>query len=224
MPLQPNLISTEQGITQAVVELFPDIWQVAEKISSPDVKARRKALKDLKKTQAARVSPLIAYLLATRILDPDIEFRAQVIEYVASLMVPDPDGRHAEDEVRSQIFSTMSSLDVSGLMALVEAAVWDDNLVPQVSTLVNYVPSAGQMLGEFVADRSLPISNRAMAILLIGQVGYVDAVSELERIQNRIQSRQSGQSSMPFAPAQNKREFDLLPALKQTITILRTIR
>ena len=224
MPLQPNLISTDQGITEAVVALFPGIWQVAERISSPDVKARQKALKELKNTQAARVSPLVAYLLATRILDPDIQFRAQVIEYVASIMEPDPEGRHAEEEVRSQIFTTISSLDVSGLMALLEAAVWDESLVPQVSNLVNYVPSAGAMLREFVADRNLQISVRAMAILLIGQVGYVDALSELERIQNRIKSRQSGQSSMPFAPAQNKREFDLLPALKRTITILRTIR
>lgn len=224
MPLQPNLISSDQGASQAVVELFPGIWQVAEKISAPDVEARRKALKELKQTQAARVSPLIAYLLATRILDPDIEFRAQVVDYVASIMDTDSEGRHAEGEVRSQIFSTLSSLEFSGLMALVEAAVWDEKLVPNVSTLVNYVPSAGEMLREFVADRTLPIPIRSMAILLIGQVGYVEAMSELERIQNRIQSRQSGQSSMPFAPTQNKKEFDLLPALKRTITILRSIR
>jgi hypothetical protein len=79
------------------------------------------------------------------------------------------------------------------------------------------------MLQEFVADRNLELPVRAMAIKLLGQVGYVAALSELERIQNRLQTRQAGQRSMPFAPAQSRNEVELLPALKRSITILRTV-
>jgi hypothetical protein len=138
-------------------------------------------------------------------------------------MRADVEGRHADEKVRAQIISTLSSLDISGLMALVEAVVWDENLVGYVSVLVNYVRKAGEMLQEIVTDRTLEIPVRTKAIFLIGQVGYVAALPELERIQNRIKTRQAGQDSMPFAPVQNKSEFDLLPALKRSIIILRSI-
>jgi hypothetical protein len=221
--MQPRLISSNSGNTQALLELFPGIWQTAEKISSPNVQTRKKALVDLRETQAARVSPLIAYLLATRILDPDISFRTIVIEDVSKLMAVDGEGEYADEEVRSQIIATLSTLDISGLMALLEAAVWDESQVSYVSLLVNYVPKAGEMLQEIVADRSQTIPVRGMAVKLLGQVGYVAALSELERIQNRLKTRQAGQRSMPFAPTQSQNELDLLPALKHSITILRAI-
>jgi len=222
-PMQPRLISSSSGSPQALLELFPGIWQTAEKISSPNVQTRKKALYDLRETQAARVSPLIAYLLATRILDPDISFRSIVIEDVSNLMAVDGEGKYADEEVRSQIIATLSTLDISGLMALVEAVVWDESQMSYVSLLVNYVPKAGEMLQEIVADRAQAIPVRGMAVRLLGHVGYVAALSELERIQNRLKTRQAGQRSMPFAPTQSHNELELLPALKHSITILRAI-
>lgn len=222
-PLQPSLISAETENTQAVLELFPEIWQTAEKLSSPSVRARQKALAELRKTNAARVSPLIAYLLATRILDPEIKFRVRVVEDLAKVMRVDDDGRHAGESVRAQIVTTLSSLDKSGLMALVEAAVFENDQVENVITLVNYVPKAGEMLQEFMADRKSDISIRVMAITLLGQLGYVGALSEIERIQNRLEARQKGQQSMPFAPTQITNELELLPSLKRSMMILRSL-
>lgn len=222
-PLQPSLISVDSGNSQVVLELFPEIWQIAEKISSPNLQTRQKALAELRKTKAARVSPLIAYLLATRILDPEVKFRTSVVEDVSKVMQVDDEGKHAEDAVRTQVVSTLSSLDKSGLMALVEAAVYENSQIENVITLVNYVPNAGEMLREFAADRQLDISIRMMAITLLGQVGYVAALPELERIQNRLQTRQQGQQSMPFAPAQKTSELELLPSLKRSILILRSM-
>ena len=222
-PLQPSLISTDSGNTQALMELFPDLWQTAEKISSPSVKTRQKALSELRKTNAARVSPLIAYLLTTRILDPDIKFRTSVVEDVAKIMRADDEGRHADEAVRSQIVSTLFSMDKPGLKALIESAAWDESQVENVITLVNYVSGAGELLKEFSADRQLNISNRVLAIKLLGEIGYIAALSELERIQNRLQVRKEGQQSMPFAPVHSSGEIELLPALKRSIMLLRSI-
>jgi hypothetical protein len=58
--------------------------------------------------------------------------------------------------------------------------------------------------------------------LMIGRVGYLDAIAALEKIENRLEARLNGQRAMPFASNPRSEESDLLPAIRETIDILRS--
>lgn len=220
-PVQPRLITVDQQTTEVALELFPAVWQAAELLTSPEVAQRHASLDALLQSGAPRISPLIAYLLTTRLDDADIQLRVRVIEALSNLMKPDEYGKYAAEEVRGQLVNALSVLDLSGLIAVCEAGVHHPNLIPHISTLVNYCPGAGRLLLEIATDRKIEQGNRRLAIFLLGRLGYVDAIGELERLRLRIESRQVGQKSMPFAPPAVVDEQDLVPDLIKTISMLR---
>ena len=217
---QPNLITFEDQETKIVLELFPAVWQAAEKLISADPRLRHAGLDDLLVTEAARISPLIAYLLLTRLFDPDQDLRSRIVEALANVMRRDAEGRYANEAVRAQIISGLVEMGDPGLQAMIEAGVDNDAMLGHIAKLINFAPNAGNFLKDLAGDRSQRINIRKLAIYFIGRIGYVDAYSELLRIRNRIESRQFGQKSMPFAPPSSESEELLLPELKKVIATL----
>ncbi len=221
--MQPRLISLEIPESQALLELFPGVWQAAEQLGSQEVKKRHLALDELLRTKAPRISPLIAYLLTTRILDPDLGIRMRIVENLANVMRRDSAGQYAPDSVRSHIISGLSYFGDSGVLALLELGIKDDSLLPHINKLLNFVPNAGDILKKFAGDRSQDIGIRRMAIYFIGKLGYLDAVNELKRIRNRIETKQQGQKRMPFAPPVSEDEEEaLIKEIIKTLSILRS--
>ncbi len=220
-PVQQRLIQVEASTLDALVELFPGVWQAAEKIAAPNIQTRNSALDELLQTDALRVSPLIAYLLITRLDDPELDFRRRVITALSSTLQPDLSGKYALDSVRSQIMTALSSLDVSGVTAILAVGIGREEMVAHIATLLNYCPGAGTLLSEIAAHRSNDLSLRRLAIYMIGRVGFVDVRSNLERLHNRIEVKQSSQKGMPFAPAITDDEKKLLPELKRALALLR---
>lgn len=220
--MQPNLISLELPETQAILELFPGVWMAAEQLGSQDVNQRHQAMDELLRTDAPRVSPLIGYLLSTRLLDPDLRLRMRIVESLANVMRRDSEGKYAVDAVRSHIIAGLSYLGEPGVFALLELAVKDQTLVPHISKLLNFMPRAGDTLKNFASNRDKKIEIRRMAIFFIGRIGYVDAVGELKRLRDRIETRQEGQKRMPFAPpAADDNEEGLLQEINKTLSSLR---
>jgi hypothetical protein len=220
--MQPRLISLDLPEAQALLELFPGVWQAAEQLGSHDKKIRHLALDELLRTNAPRISPLIAYLLSTRILDPDIDIRMRIVETLANVMRRDTEGQYAVDAVRSHIISGLSTLGEAGILALLELARKDEVLIPHISKLLNFVPKAGDSLKEIAGDRNAKIEIRRISIFFIGKIGYADATSELMRIRQRIETKQKGQKRMPFAPPiSDDTEQDLLQEIIKTLSVLR---
>lgn len=220
--MQPNLISLELPETQAILELFPGVWMAAEQLGSQDVNQRHQAMDELLRTDAPRVSPLIGYLLSTRLLDPDLRLRMRIVESLANVMRRDSEGKYAVDAVRSHIIAGLSYLGEPGVFALLELAVKDQTLVPHISKLLNFMPRAGDTLKNFASNRDKKIEIRRMAIFFIGRIGYVDAVGELKRLRDRIETRQEGQKRMPFAPpVADDNEEGLLQEINKTLSSLR---
>ena len=217
---QPNLISLELPETKALLELFPGVWQALENLASSGVKIREKALDDLLKSGAPRVSPLVAYVLSTRLFDPEIEFRKRIVEALANLMRRDVEGKYAADAVRSQVITALSYFDDRGLLSMLEVVVEQTDMMPHIEKLIKYSPRTGKFLKEIARDRSFDIEIREAAIRLIGNLGIVDALSELERVRNRIEMRQEGQKSMPFAPPSGTNETILLTEIQKAILAL----
>lgn len=217
---QPSLISLQMQDEAAAIELFPAVWQAAENLAAGDEKLRKKSLDDLLKSGAHRVSPLVAYLLATRLFDPSMEVRTKIVAALADLMRRNEDGTYASDGVRSQVISALSYFDERGLFALLEVALRQAERMADVEKLVKYSPQAGKFLKKITADRSAALEVRRVAVQLLGQIGFVNALSELERLRNRIETRLAGQKSMPFAPSGDGDEVTLLPDLQKSILAL----
>lgn len=203
-------------------ELFPAVWVAAEDLVASDSRTRRSGLERLLELGAARFSPLIAYLLYTRLTDPNIALRAKVVRALGDALGADKDGRPGPENVRQTLCYHLGQMRTRQVFALLQVLEAQATLQAPIARLVNACPYAGAHLADILSDRKAPFEVRARAAQLIGQVGFLDALPALERLAARLEARQNGQGTMPFAPppaAQN--EVELLPAVKTALDLLR---
>lgn len=217
---QPKLFVTEIATSQGAIELFPAVWISAEELVSEDIKIRNTALDQLIAAQAVRLSPLIVYLVATRISDSDLELRTRILETLADVMRPDENGDPAPDEVRQKLVSYFSQLSREQVLAILQAGESQPELNPQIFRLINFCSRAGLHLADILADKNKDIGIRLQAAYLIGQVGFAEALPALKRVYSRIDARQNGQRTMPFAPEMGVDESELLPVIRKSIDLL----
>ncbi len=101
-----EVIETSSGL----LELFPAVWSAAEGLTSPDVNMRTASLNRLLELGAPRLSPLISYLLATRISEPDLGLRCRIVQALGELLVVDATGRLAPDAVRRHMITYLAQM------------------------------------------------------------------------------------------------------------------
>ena len=221
-PLQPSffeVVETSAGL----VELFPAVWSAAEALTSPEVRTRNAAFNRLVELGAPRISPLIGYLLATRIVEPDLTLRCRIIHTLGELLLLDEHGRQAPDAVRRHMTVYLAQMHTRPIYCLLQAAAADSSLDTPITHLLNTCPQAGSYLAEIFSDRDAPLPIRRQAIHSVGQVGFLDAIPALERLAARLEARRNGQQSMPFAPPDPQQdEGELLPEIQKTLGLLRT--
>lgn len=216
---QPQLFSLEEGIEQ--VELFPEVWGAAEKLISPELHLRWEGLEGLLESNAPRFSPLILYLLCTRIVEPDIDLRARIIEALGDVTQPDKNGNPAPGIVRLILINNLSRIRTRQIYALLQVLIDYPALEKHVSRLINVCSYANNHLVEIINDRKKPLDIRQQAISMIGVVGYVEAIPSLDRLSARLEARMNGQKAMPFAPLSENPELDLLVTIREALVSLR---
>lgn len=207
--------------TSAAIELFPAVWSALEALVSTEPEARKTGLEKLEELNAARFSPLVAYVLVTRIAEPELELRAGVVRILSQVLLADQQGKLAPEPVRSLVKTHLALMRTRQVYSLLQLAVHDASMEAPAARLLNACVYAGNHLGEILADREMPLTVRIAAVKMIGLVGYVDAIPVLERILARLESRLNGQSSMPFATPAEGNESALVSALQSTLKILR---
>ncbi|MEW6717498.1 MAG: hypothetical protein AB1345_08345 [Chloroflexota bacterium] len=218
---QQTLFEVEE-IKPAQIELFPAVWRVTERLSAPEAAMRLDSLERLSAMNAPRVSPLVAYMIATRLTDPDLQVRFSVVRILGEILVPDKEGYTSHPDVRRHLSAQLSRMRRRSIFALLEVAVTHAEAEEHVVRLLNLCPFAGNSLASILADRTLPLSIRRQAVHFLGEVGYLDAIPALERLLIRLQSRLSGQRKMPFAPvADPDEEAVLLPEIQGVLRLLR---
>lgn len=217
---QPAFFEILQTSTGAM-ELFPTVWSAAESLADPDAPTRRAGLAQLIELNAPRLSALVAYLIATRISDPDLEMRHQVVLVLGDLLVIDKEGHAADESVRQVITTYLSQMRTRTVFSLLQVAEKYPDADVQFTRLFNACPYAGEHLVEILSDRNNTLSVRKKAIDLVGLVGYLDAIPALERLEARLQTRLIGQQAMPFAQSASLDESELLPAIQGAINSLR---
>jgi hypothetical protein len=219
---QPSLFQFDDTST-SVVELFPAVWSAGEAIISPDRQTRQHGLEQIAQSQAARFSPLIAYLLVTRLMEPEMELRSSVVSILADALRPDSQGRVAPEAVRLQLLNDLARMRTRQIYALLQVADFDPQASDCVAVLLNSCSYAGNHLADILIDRKIAISIRMRAVELIGKVGYLDAIPVLERIRTRLESRLNGQQHMHFLTLEEGDEVVLLPGIRTTLEILQSV-
>ena len=218
--IQPVLIPPAEDATGAL-ELFPAVWTAAEALISPLARLRLQALAQLKQMEAPRLLPLVAYLVATRLADSNLEMRKEAVRICGSLLEVDDQGLPAPEGVRQAVMSFISQMRTRPIFGLLQVLQDAPELGMDVARLLNTCPYAGRHLMDLLADRKTPLGLRQRAADLIGQVGYLEAAPALERLETRLAARSIGQQTMPFAPVDSASEADLLPAVRRALLLLR---
>jgi HEAT repeat protein len=216
---QPPLF--ELGDSAAgTTELFPAVWNAIEALISPEVSVRRAGILQITQLDAARLSSVVVYLIATRITDPDLEVRGSVITTLGSVLNPGSGHPAATLAVRQQLVTYLSQIHTREVFALLQAADDNHSLRDQIACLFNSCPYAGNHLVFILSDRKNAMAIRKQAAFFLGKVGYQDAIPSLERIEARLAARTSGQQAMPFAPPDREDETSLLAPIQEALRAL----
>ena len=216
---QPTLFDFTHT-TRGTVELFPEVWGAMEDLIAPKSSLRLAAIERLAHLGAPRLSGLVAYLLATRLTDPDLTVRVRIIRGLVDVFSPDVRGQLASDAAKSVLSAYLADLGPWGVSCLVEASIFEPATISHVARLLNYCPDAASHLVDILTDRKASLEQRRRAAELIGMVGYLEAIPALERLQGRLAARLRGQQSMPFAPPPTPDEAELLPVVEQALGLL----
>lgn len=218
---QPSLFEIGESST-GMIEFFPQLWGIAEMLVSSDTTGKREALAQIEEIDAARFSPLVAYLLTTFLDDPDMALRAVIVRILGRVLGPDAKGRAAPDNVRHCLYQELSQMRTRRVYALLQVSREVEALAPEIGRLLNTCSYAGTHLADIAVSRKNPLVIRREAIKYIGRVGYLDALPSLERLSSRLEARQNGQQTLPFAVPGDEDESDLLPDLRATLNVLRS--
>jgi hypothetical protein len=216
---QPQLFLLEESF--GTIELFPAVWSALEDLTKADAELRLNALEQLIELDAPRFSPVVSYILVTKITESILELRARIVEALAKVLAPDENGFPAPEDVRNSLHLYLSGFRTRQIYALLQVSAEFNSLEDPVSRLLNACPFAGNHLIEILNDSKTPVGIRMQAAVMIGKVGYIHTLPALEKLAGRLEVRMSGQKAMDFAPRKNSKESSLLPVVNEAIRMLR---
>jgi hypothetical protein len=216
---QPTLFDITD-LTTEVAELFPAIWDALEKVASPDLDERYAGLDQLVEMDAHRASPLVVYVLATRLDDANLEFRAKVVQALGGLLSSGEAASNTPDEVKKTLKAYLSRMRQRRIYALLQVAEFQPSSQTHVAALLKGCSNAGKILADIFSDRKLGNEIRHQAINFVGIVGYLEAIPRLALLAERLESGANGQRSMSFAAPTDPEDLYLLPAVQTALMVL----
>ena len=220
-PSQPVLFDLGES-SSGVVDIFPGVWHLCEGMISPDIAIRRTSVDQLSVTNAARLLPLVAYLLATRITEPDLDIRRTVVQLLSEIPLPDEKGRPSTEAVRQCLNTYLAQIRTRQIYAMLQLLPAHPELEPGVARLLNACPYAGNQLADILSSRKVPLEIRRYAVRMVGLVGYLDAIPALERQLARLETRLHGQTSLAFAPVDMVEDAELIPDIRRALAFLQS--
>ena len=216
---QPTLLLFDETLES--VELLPEVWSALEDFTQPDVNLRANALDRLINLDAPRYSPVVAYVIVTKIADQNLELRARIIETLGNVLAQDNNGSQTPNEVRTSLHLYLSGFRTREIYAMLQVCAEYPTLDNHVVQLLNSCPYAGNHLIDILKDNKTPLEIRKQAAIMIGKVGYLYIIPALERLTGRLETRLNGQKAMHFATPGNSSDANLLPWIKDALRRLR---
>jgi hypothetical protein len=192
------------------------VWHASELLVSPELTVRREGLQSLIELRAARQYPVIAYLIATRILESDIKLRTDVVKILGDVLKLNFDDQSVIEDIRIVLINYLAQMRTRKIFALLQVADFDQSSVRDVEILLSTCSYAGIQLVIIASNRTAPMSIRRLAVKFIELVGYLDAVADLERLASQIDARILSQDD-------GDEEYGLLSFIQATLIKLRAL-
>jgi len=174
-----------------------EIWQAAEGLVSPNSIEREKALDYLLDQGVPAKSPLITYLLATRLSDPDLEVRFHIVKALGSVLVGGVEGGELLDPVLKQLQSFLAYLNTEQILDLLEVSEQYLSAEESLIGIFRLASYAGNRLSGIVNDRKNPLGIRQKAIYFCGEAGYLETRTTLKGLVSRIENRNQRPTRSP---------------------------
>ncbi len=203
--------------TANLLEVLPAVWSATEALAAPDAMTRHHGIDALVELGVQRTSPLVAYMMATCLNDPDINIRRRATYILTDVVINDPMVGQVSETVRKTVTNYLHNMQEETISGLLEVAVMDPLAEKALYHIFNACPQAGRYLGEIIAQYKNPIPIRQKAIFYVGWVGFTEALPTLQRLLNRLEARQNGQYAMSFAPPSMKSDDEIMPSLRIAI-------
>jgi len=224
-PLFVNIENTDllelENIDSSRFEFLPLIYDAAEAMVSNDRAIRWSGVQRMIEIQAGRVSPLVGYLFTTRLEEPDLELRVQIIKALVGMLEKDDQGQLPKTAVYQSVAGSLAGIRTRTVFSILQAVDFDPSVEPMAVKLLSYCSFAGTHLADIMANRNAPARIRKQAVHFIGRIGYLDALASLERLENRIETRRNG-NGLVNDNLDEDEVADLLTSIKQALETLRS--
>lgn len=214
-----GVYGVDEGDTR-ISESLPELWEALQALTSSDINARRAGLDRLLTLDVIHQSPLVAYILATRLDEPDLALRTRIVKVIGDVLQPLYNGDARVAQVQLQLSAYLAQMRTRRIFALLQVAEADPATHAAISRILNHCPFGGVQLGDLIADRYISLSIRKLAVEFIAQVGYLDALPSLERQCVRLERRMNGHQLEKLTEADG--DIWLLPEIQKAIQVLST--
>lgn len=184
--------------SEADFEWNKEIWLASEMLASPRSVEREEALDYLVEQGAPAKSPLIAYLLATRLSDPDLEVRCHIVKALGAVLIGAEQGEQLPDQVLRQLQSFLAHLNKEQILDLLEVSEQYLSAEESLIAIFKLCSYAGNVLSGIVNDRKISLEIRQKAIYFCGEVGFLETITTLQVLVMRIEKRNQLQSRSPL--------------------------
>lgn len=192
-------------------------WKAAEALISPDLHNRRQGMQQLLALQVASGSPLVLYLLYTRLTEPDLDLRRRMVLELADILeISAPDS-----PARQCLAAHLGQMRTRQIYALLQLVAYDADMEAAACRLLKACSYAGSQLAAILADRQMPVEIRKQAVQVAGHIGYLDAAQALERVQTRLESRLPPQQNLALLELEASDELNLLAPVRAALSRLR---
>jgi hypothetical protein len=178
-----------EGVETGRLEELPLVWEAAEAACSPELLNRVGGVERLIAMDSPKQSPLIVYLFASRLTEPDIELRTRIVKSIGGLEGEGSDGTALNEAVRKTLSERLAAMRTREIYALLQVALYDKSAEEYVANLLSGCSFAGDHLSQILSNRDIPLEIRRQAAYFIGLLGYLDALPIIERLASRLESR-----------------------------------
>jgi hypothetical protein len=213
-------LRAELEFDQATLEAA---WAALEAFNAPEIETRQYGFERLVQLDVIRKSPLATYILATRILEPEIQLRLPIVRCLAGLISPAPGDPPVAGAVISYLQSYLSQMRTRPIFSLLQVAEFDPEACESVAALLKACSFAGNQLAQIITNHALPVPIRRQAVSFTSQPGFLAAIPALERMVRRIEARYSPGESFLSIPPEQDDEASLLPYMREALDALRAM-
>jgi len=197
-----------------------EVWSALEQMVSVNLEQRKNGLQKIIELQAIEKYPLVVYVVSTRLIEPEISLRADVVRLIATFKSINYSQKEPSKEVFKTLYDYFDQIRNRQIYSLLQVAIYDTSLIDEVSYLIGLCSYAGEYLIEIVIDRKNPLELRVESLKIIESVGFIDVLPELRRVLSRYERKNDSKPlRMKENGLRNDREV-LIPLLEKAIESL----